>query len=115
MLINNIITTFKYVSYIFVAVGILTVVLCLLVLYFDIAIPNELKGFIFFAQVMKTKFSMTTRVSLPHTHTQVVGIVYQNSPYLNKNEGSGVSPCTDNIDSFGHMFFLYLFYFRISF
>ena len=50
--INNIITTFKYVSYIFVAVGILTVALCLLVLYFDIAIPNELKGFVFFAQVI---------------------------------------------------------------
>ena len=46
------ITAFKYLSHIFVAVGILTVALCLLVLYFDIAIPNELKGFIFFAQVI---------------------------------------------------------------
>ena len=47
------ITTSKYVSYIlFFPVGILIVIFCLLVLYFDIAIPNELKGFIFFAQVI---------------------------------------------------------------
>jgi hypothetical protein len=35
------------------------------VLYFDIAIPNELKGFIFFAQV--------------------IGVIYRNTPYVNRN------------------------------
>ena len=39
---------------------------------------------------------------LSKTHTQVVGIVYQNSPYLHKNEGSEVSLFTNNLDSFPH-------------
>ena len=120
------ITTFKYVSYIFVAVGILTVALCLLVLYFDIPIPNELKGFVFFAQVILNSKQCLVRliydhykISLPlplttHTHTQVVGIVYQNTPYLSKIEGSEVSLHTTNLESFAHMFILYLFHFSIS-
>ena len=34
--------------------------------------------------------------------------MYQNSPYLNKNEGHEVSLCANNLDSFTQIFFLYL-------
>ena len=51
--------------------GLLTVFLALLILYFDFPLPDELKGFIFFAQV--------------------IGVIYRNTPYLLGNSGGGVS------------------------
>lgn len=42
--------------------GIVTVVVSLLILFYDLPLPDELKGFVFFAQV--------------------IGLIYRNAPYL---------------------------------
>ena len=53
------------------AAGLVTVFLALLILFFDFPLPDELKGFIFFAQV--------------------IGVIYRNAPYLLGKTGPGVS------------------------
>lgn len=45
-----------YILTLFLIEGILTVIATLLALYFDVALPNELKGFIFFAQVREKQW-----------------------------------------------------------
>ena len=54
------------------------IITSLLVLYFNIGVPNELRGCLFFIQVRETHTTLTKDDFL-YICTQVVGFVYQSS------------------------------------
>lgn len=77
--------------------GVLTVVISLLLLFYDVRIPNMLKGVIFYAQVSKKK-STYCEVHVNGTQnyvlsvSQVIGLIYRNTPNLvNVNASEWVS------------------------
>ena len=71
--------------------GVLTVVLSLLLLFFDVRIPNPLKGVIFFAQVCKTGFTCNVIDYFILSLFQVIGLIFRNTPYLDMNVSTAVS------------------------
>lgn len=73
--------------------GIVTVVVSLLILFYDLPLPDELKGFVFFAQV--------------------IGLIYRNAPYLvgqNESVSFNHTICVVKI-----YFTITIFPFRINF
>lgn len=73
----------------FVAICIITLLLSLAILYYDFPLPNELKGVIFFAQVVHLSLLSLPPDYLCPYKSQVIGVIYRNTPYLIQIESTG--------------------------
>lgn len=73
---------------------VLVVIISSLILIFNIELPNELKGFIFYAQVSSQSLHcVMPHHAVSHRITQVVGLVY--SPYVVVQTDSNITRYTD--------------------